>query len=310
MNDKVLHRYLYGKITEKEQQDILDWLDSDPEKHTAYLNWIRYIEMAVQVHGDPALLSKGKFRRLVSFVMAVAASIGLLFGVWHLSNRYAYREMATRPIILETPAGQRISMRLPDGTSVQLNAGTKLEYPQVFAKGNRRVKLSGEAMFEVSHDARRPFIVETFASEIEVLGTKFNVLSDAERIRFRTTLIEGSVKVTGMTDLSEVLVMQPHDVVELVGKRLTKRHTENFDNLCWTEGIIYIESMPFDELMRRIETAYNVRIDIERETLPKIGIRSGKIRISDGVDYALQILQQVSDFQYERDDAGHRIVIR
>lgn len=310
MNDKVLHRYLYGNITEKEQQDILDWLDSDPEKHTAYLNGIRYIEMAAQVHGDPALLNRGKFRRLVSFVMAVAASIGLLFGVWHLSNRYAYREMATRPIILETPAGQRISMRLPDGTHVQLNAGTRLEYPQVFAKGIRRVKLSGEALFEVSHDTQRPFVVETFASEIEVLGTKFNVLSDDERSRFSTTLVEGSVRVRSRLDPSQVLTMQPFDKVELVGGELRKTTTQDFRDLCWTEGLIHIKRMPFDELMQRFEKAYSINITIDRNTLPEIDLRSGKIRISDGIDYALHVLQQVSDFTYSHDEEKNEIVIR
>lgn len=310
MNEELLRRYLYGEADEKEQQKVLDWFDADPENHIAKLNHLHYSYLAEEKYGMPSPNRKGVLWRLGRYGAAAAAAIGLLFGVWHLSDRHAYREMSARPISLETPAGQRITMQLPDGTHVQLNAGTKLEYPQVFAKGMRRVKLSGEAMFEVSHDARRPFVVETFASEIEVLGTRFNVLSDEQNARFSTTLVEGSVQVRSLLDRSQVLTMQPNEMVELVGGKLCKTTTQDFRDLCWTEGLIHIKRMPFDELMQRFETAYSIKITIDRNTLPKIDLQSGKVRISDGIDYAMHVLQQVADFTYSHDEDANEIVIR
>ena len=310
MNEELLRRYLYGEADEKEQQKVLDWFDADPENHIAKLNHLHYSYLAEEKYGMPSPNRKGMLWRLGRYGAAAAAAVGLLFGVWHLSDRHAYREMSARPISLETPAGQRITMQLPDGTHVQLNAGTKLEYPQVFAKGMRRVKLSGEAMFEVSHDARRPFVVETFASEIEVLGTRFNVLSDEQNARFSTTLVEGSVRVRSRLDPSQVLTMQPNEMVELVGRKLCKTTTQDFRDLCWTEGLIHIKRMPFDELMQRFETAYNIKITIDRNTLPKIDLQSGKVRISDGIDYAMHVLQQVADFDYSHDEERNEIVIR
>lgn len=310
MNEELLRRYLYGEADEKEQQKVLDWFDADPENHIAKLNHLHYSYLAEEKYGMPSPNRKGVLWRLGRYGAAAAAAIGLLFGVWHLSDRHAYREMSARPISLETPAGQRITMQLPDGTHVQLNAGTKLEYPQVFAKGMRRVKLSGEAMFEVSHDAQRPFVVETFASEIEVLGTRFNVLSDEQNARFSTTLVEGNVQVRSRLDPSQVLTMQPNEMVELVGRKLCKTTTQDFRDLCWTEGLIHIKRMPFDELMQRFETAYNIKITIDRNTLPKIDLQSGKVRISDGIDYAMHVLQQVADFDYSHDEERNEIVIR
>lgn len=310
MNEELLRRYLYGEADEKEQQKVLDWFDADPENHIAKLNHLHYSYLAEEKYGMPSPNRKGVLWRLGRYGAAAAAAIGLLFGVWHLSDRHAYREMSARPISLETPAGQRITMQLPDGTHVQLNAGTKLEYPQVFAKGMRRVKLSGEAMFEVSHDARRPFVVETFASEIEVLGTRFNVLSDEQNARFSTTLVEGSVRVRSLIDRSQVLTMQPNEMVELVGGQLCKTTTQDFRDLCWTEGLIHIKRMPFDELMQRFETAYSIKITIDRNTLPEIDLQSGKVRISDGIDYAMHVLQQVADFTYSHDEEMNEIVIR
>lgn len=310
MNDQILHRYICGKATDKELQEVLDWFDSDPKNHTAYVNWLRYVEMAALVHGDPALLEGGRFKRLSRFVMVAAASVAVMLGMWHLSDRHAYRKMSSQIARMETSAGQRVTMTLPDGTQVQLNAGTALEYPQVFGRGIRRVKLSGEAMFEVSHDTQRPFVVETFASEIEVLGTKFNVLSDEEHSRFNTTLVEGNVRVRSLFDPVQVFNLQPYDKVELVGGKLRKTTTQDFRDLCWTEGLVHIKRMPFDELMQRFENAYNIKIIIVRETLPTINVRSGEIRISDGINYALHVLQQVADFTYSHDEEKNEIVIR
>lgn len=310
MNKDLLTRYLYGDVSEEEKQQILDWLDADPEKHTAEMAGLHYAFLAEEIYGKPAKFGWGTLKRLGRYVGAVAASVAVMLGVWHLSGRHAYREMSAHPITLETPAGQRISMQLPDGTHVQLNAGTKLEYPQVFDRGIRRVKLSGEAMFDVSHDTQRPFVVETFASEIEVLGTRFNVLSDEQNARFSTTLVEGRVQVRSLLDPSQVLTMQPNEMVELVGGKLRKTTTQDFRDLCWTEGLVHIKRMPFDELMQRFEKAYSIKITIDRETLPEIDLQSGKIRISDGIDYAMHVLQQVADFTYSHDEEKNEIVIR
>lgn len=310
MNKDLQTRYLYGEATEEEKQQILDWLDADSEKHTAEMTDLHYAFLAEEIYGKPAHFGQGVLKRLGRYVAAAAASVALLLGVWHLSDRHAYREMSSQVARMETPAGQRVTMQLPDGTMVQLNAGTTLEYPPVFGRGVRRVKLSGEAMFDVRHDAQHPFVVETFTSEIEVLGTKFNVFSDEERNQFSTMLVEGSVRVRSRLDPADVLTMQPYDRVELVGGKLRKTTTQDFRDLCWTEGLLHIKRMPFDELMQRFEKAYSIKITIDRETLPKIELQSGKVRISDGIDYAMHVLQQVSDFTYSHDEEANEIVIR
>lgn len=88
---------------------------------------------------------------------------------------------------------------------------SRLEYPPVFAGKERRVKLSGEGLFNVVHDASHPFIVEAFASEIEVLGTTFNVFTDEEHSRFSTTLAEGKVRVTLM-ESGDQLTLRPDEM--------------------------------------------------------------------------------------------------
>lgn len=314
MKDELLYRYLYGRTTEAENAQVLAWLDADPNR-IAELNRIHYVCSAVDYFSPrPAATVKsakrGSLRRIARYTATAAASVVLLLGAWHLGNRNTFLKVSSRITTLEIPAGQHLKVTLEDGTDVWLNAGSKLEYPPVFEKNIRHVRICGEALFEVEHDADRPFVVETFASKIEVLGTRFNVLADKQRNQFSTTLVEGHVKITSLRNPSETFYMEPYDVVSLVGGSLYKTHTANFKDLCWTEGLIHIKKMPFDELMARFEKAYDVKILIERSSLPEIRVMSGEIRVSDGIDYAMHVLQQVADFTYVRDEKNNVIVIR
>lgn len=106
------------------------------------------------------------------------------------------------------PEGQRINLTLQDGTNVWLNSGAEIEYPSLFAGNSRQVRLSGEALFDVSRDTRRPFVVETFACKVEVLGTRFNVNADERHDVFSTALMRGSVRVSSLADPQQQVVLQ------------------------------------------------------------------------------------------------------
>ena len=102
---------------------------------------------------------------------------------------------------LSTPIGGQYQVTLVDGTTVWLNAGSSVRYPTVFAGAERKVEITGEAYFEVAKDKHKPFKVAVkLASgeggEVEVLGTHFNVNAYDDEATIRTTLLEGSVKVT------------------------------------------------------------------------------------------------------------------
>ncbi|HEY1202925.1 MAG TPA: FecR family protein, partial [Niastella sp.] len=104
---------------------------------------------------------------------------------------------ATAYNILNNPRGSRVvTLTLPDGTRVWLNAGTSLTYPTAFAANERKVALTGEAYFEVAKDTKKPFIVNTpKGARVEVLGTHFNINAYDDEPAIKTTLLEGSVNV-------------------------------------------------------------------------------------------------------------------
>ena len=219
-------------------------------------------------------------------------------------------EWTRRTTALEVPAGQYLSMELQDGSKVWLNAGTRLEYPLVFAGGERRVKVAGEAMFDVEHDPAHPFVVETFACDVRVLGTKFNVEANEEEGIFTADLLRGRVQVCNRTDRSDRITMEPNQTVHLENGKLQLHAQENADKLLWTDGILCITGMTFEEVMAKFERCYDINVEILRDDLPQIEFQRCKLRISEGIDHALAVLQHAADFSYERDITTNTLYIR
>ena len=172
------------------------------------------------------------------------------------------------------------------------------------------MKVSGEAMFDVEHDPAHPFVVETFACDVEVLGTKFDVTAEEREGLFSAALLRGSVKVTNRLTPGEQFVLRPNEEVRLAGRRLSLKPIGSMDDYLWTEGMISIKGLSFGELMRKFEKSFGVKIQVDRARMPEVDYNHGKIRISDGVDSALRLLQMASDFTYTRSEDNGTIVIR
>lgn len=321
MTDELLFKYFSNEASAEEVAQIEQWLEEDPARQSEF-DSAHYLFNAMILHSDelskmttPGALEKtsrkSKVRRLVYRYAAAAAAVVIagLSGVF-VEREINYNKMTAQTNVLEVPAGQRMSVTLSDGTQVQLNGNSRIEYPVIFSRRQRNVKLSGEAFFEVKHDERHPFIVETFASKVEVLGTRFNVYADEASEYFSAALVDGKVKVTTNDETAEQVVLAPDEMVKFVNNHLvvTKVDAENL--ISWTEGYVNLADTDFASLMHRFENVYGVKIVIERETMPEIGYKSGKIRVSEGVNFALKLLQHECKFTYTENYETNTITIR
>ena len=151
--------------------------------------------------------------------------------------------------------------------------------------------------------------METFAYDIQVLGTDFNVIADEAKGQFSTALFEGRVSIHNHRN-SERIVMEPNTVVRLENGYLYADDLESHDEYLWTEGILSFRNDSFDEIVEKLRKYYNVEIEIQCATLPKITYGRLKIRISEGIEHALRVLQLASDFTYEYDHDRNRIIIQ
>lgn len=321
MTDELLFKYFNNETSPEEVARIEQWLEEDPARQKEF-DSAHFLFNAMVLRSDemarlivPGALEKSsrqsKVRRLIfRYAAAIAAVVVAGVSGVLVEKELSYREMVAQTNVLEVPAGQRMSITLNDGTQVQMNGNSRIEYPVVFARDQRRVKISGEAFLEVTHDENHPFVVETFASEVEVLGTRFNVYTDESLGHFATTLVNGKVRVTTNDETAEQVVLSPNEMVRLMDNHLVVTRVDAEDMISWTEGYINLADNDFEALMHRFENAYGVKIVIDRKTMPKVGYRSGKIRVSEGVNFALRLLQKECGFTYTEDYETNTITIR
>lgn len=315
MENEILYRYLKGETTAAEEQLIARWLEADPSEHQKQFDSVRFIFEGAELHDlRPQTMQRSmrvSWTRIGRFALRAAAAVLIALGAGYVTYQQTYRSVSEQTNIVQVPAGQRMELTLADGTHVWLNSEARIEYPAVFARNSRLVKLSGEAMFQVTHDKKRPFVVETFASDVRVLGTKFNINADEEHNRFSTALLEGSVLVSNRLDPSQKdIVMKPSEVVNLVEGRLLPGRLQDETSLCWTEGQLYVTGLSFADLMDKLEQVFAVRIVIDRETLPDMDAVGGKIRVNAGIENALKTLRYAADFSFEIDETTNIVTIR
>lgn len=318
MKDEKLYDYFCDSADAEDIARIEEWLRADPQHqkefddaHAVY-NAMAFHEAGYVLSAEAVKARKSRSRILRAVCMA-AASLAIV-ALAGYAGKYAGEEMLMYRLasvcnVVEVPAGQSMSIVLCDGTKVFLNGGARLEYPSVFPKDVRQVRLSGEAFLSVEHDESHPFRVETFDSMIEVLGTDFDVYADEENGHFSTTLLRGKVKVSTLGgDEYEQVILRPDEKATRVGSHLVVTQVPAEDVVSWIDGYINIGGVGFEELMHRFEDAYDVKIVLERKDIG--GYMSGKIRVSEGVEFALHLLQQSCDFTFVRDRTTGTITIR
>ena len=306
MKQETLFRYFKGLASPEEERQIGAWLLEDPAARKEF-EQAQFLFEGIVLH-SPAQPKRKPLviKSILRYAAGIAAAALLAFATGHFVRRDTVRQLSHEMMALATRPGERAQVTLSDGTVVTLNADSRIEYPVTFQGGERRVKVDGEALFQVQHDEKHPFIVSTFATDIRVLGTTFNVLSDEQGHVFSTTLKEGEVQVTSLSDPADRYVMQPNEVVTLVDGKLRKSRLEDPAALCWVDGLVSLKADSFEALMNRFEKVYGVHIILKAS--PSIEGLSGELRVSEGVEHALKVLQHVVDFQY--DLYGDNIIIR
>jgi transmembrane sensor len=159
---------------------------------------------------------------------------------------------------LSTSKGETYQLRLPDGSLVWLNAASSVSYSSnLNTHGKRRVKLNGEAYFEIFRDEAHPFVVESKGQEVEVLGTHFNINAYEDEPLVLTTLLKGSVRVTSAQGRQ---LLKPGEQALNNGSsiKVAKANLENV--MDWKDGDFFLDRINFKLAMRKIARWYNVDI--------------------------------------------------
>lgn len=200
-------------------------------------------------------------------------------------------------------------MILADNSSIWLNANTIFKYPTKFSDKQREVYLDGEAYFEVSANEKRPFIVSTSQGCVKVTGTKFNLSAYSKYNKFETSLFEGNVGVFLNNEEDKVININPTQKTVVQNGKLKVIEIDDYDEFLWRKGLIAFNDKKLKEILAVLEQYFDTNIQIETENLPD-NTYTGKFRQSDGIDYALRVLQKSIHFTYERDNEEQIIYIK
>lgn len=203
---------------------------------------------------------------------------------------------------IEAPVGGQWQLILPDKSKVWLNALSSITYPTRFTGKERKVSISGEAYFEISHNKYKPFKVLSKDQTIEVLGTHFNVMAYSDEQLIRTTLLEGAVKVSdhGLTELLKP--GQQAQVSETGIQVITGVDTE--DIVAWKNGYFKFEEVDIYSVMRQLSRWYDVDVKFS-PSMPKVNF-SGKIKRSDSFQ---KVLSQLSYFGFDFKLNGRTVTV-
>lgn len=314
MDKKILHRFFMGTASFEEEKAVCNWAEASTLNKEELIKERKYFDM-ILMHPTKEKMDTINVKRIslhtfASDFLKIAAAIVLIISAsFYIFNINSHKEELGAMNKIEVPPGQRVNITLSDGTNVWLNACSELVYPNSFGKGDsRNVKLKGEAYFDVTKDKRHPFIVETSQYDIKVLGTKFNVKSDCLDDIFSTALLEGSVEICERKATHNKILLSPMQMVQLQAGKMVIDSITNTDNFLWTKGLVCFDNIEFPKLMKRFENIYDIQIVISSTRLQKYKC-SGKCRVSDGIDFILQVLQRNANFTFKRNEDNTVIYI-
>ena len=294
MTKELLIKYLNNRCNEKEVEEVIQWMKqqsfSSESKRFGSLDWQEYREEEGMVSDDKLdiLLDKihhkiniethaktpAKKIKLVSWLSRAAAVLlipALTFLFFTLTENHQLNQQlaltGVDSIEVIAPVGSRTVVQLSDGSTVHLNYGSKIKYPQNFIGETREVNLIGEGYFEVAHNPKKPFIVKTREINIKALGTTFNVDAYPETNKIATTLVEGKVvleKILKNGELKSIGTLVPGQYVSFnsnSGEMLSSKG--NIDKyIAWIDGKLVFDNEPIGSMAKTLSRMFNVDIEI------------------------------------------------
>lgn len=209
---------------------------------------------------------------------------------------------------LTTPVGGQYELQLPDGTKVWLNAASSIRYPISFTGKQRQVRITGEVYFEVAADPEKPFVVATGSLQIRVLGTQFNINAYGDEKTVKTTLLEGSVRVSSLTGTHQSLVIAPGQQAELdsSGQITLVRQADTKEAVGWKNGLFVFHNDNLPEIMRQLVRWYDVDVEYADNEVPESHF-SGAIYRKETIDKVLHMLELTGGAHFKID--GTKIIV-
>jgi transmembrane sensor len=283
---ELIDKHLDGGTTEKEDQNLLEFFDTYKANGEAWdmkglgdvENFNQQLYQDIQRKIDAN--NQNTTAREISWFkqsLKYAAIITILLGfgtVFYFTQTTEGEPQNIAWTSKHTETGKKVTFKLGDGSIIKLNSNSTLEFPETFDPAKREVILTGEAFFDVSKDASRPFTIRTGDIITTVLGTSFNIHAYPESEEIKVSVLTGKVKVQNIAnntsnDDSDVVYLNPgRKATYPKGKdQLIVSSFDQNEEMAWKDGVIYFNQASESDVIQKLTSWYGVEISVENNGL-------------------------------------------
>lgn len=328
----LLGRYITNEATPDERQTVDTWLASSEANRLTFRRvqqhytsptsqpplpemesdpgavWDRYIAPHLseveKVRPLPVRPSVWWQQKALLRVAGLVLLLGLIAALYRSTTLFETESVLA---FQQNPAGKRSLITLPDGSRVWLNADSRLEFPKKFDGPLREVRLVGEAFFDVTHNAKQPFVIRLATASIRVLGTSFNVRAYPGDPTVRTTVVTGRVafvpnrdaaRVNAASPVDTAFILPDHHVIQQV-KTLAVAQAPVIarKETAWKENQLVFDHTPMSEVARTLERWYGLHVVLDQPELahcPLTATFEGQ-----SIQNVMDLIARTGQFQYK-----------
>lgn len=317
--DTIIMRVLTGTSSYEDTMEFVKWLNAS-EEHQKEFQKIKSYWNSSTVHQHEVTpessfkklqtkitCAKAKTHRtrMMMYYSGVAASLLIVFALGFFMQKSSPEE-GFKEFTCMTE-GSTSTFYMADSTKVILNKNSEITYTNQYGQGERRVKLSGEAYFEVTKNADSPFIVDMDGGAIRVLGTKFSARSRKGSNLVRAILLEGSVRFTSK---EQSVLMKPNQklLFNKYSKDLQITEVNPEQEVAWKDGLLKYRSLSFKTLMDYLAKDYGVKIVINNKRLldPELKV-SGSFEQEEGFEKVLEVINRTIMIKWKNENGIYYI---
>lgn len=317
--DNIIMRILTGTSSYEDTMEFVKWLNASEEHQKEFQKIKSYWNSdTVRRHDVTSessfkklqikiLHSKAKIhrRRMMLYYSGIAASLLIVFALGFFMQKSTPEESFKQYTCMT--AGSTSTFYMADSTKVILNKNSEITYTSLYGQNERRVKLSGEAYFEVTKNTKSPFIVDMDGGAIKVLGTKFSAKSHKGSTLVHAILLEGSVRFTSK---EQNVLMKPNQklLFNKYSKDLQITEVNPEQEVAWKDGLLKYRSLSFKTLMDYLAKDYGVKIVINNKRLldPELKV-SGSFEQEEAFEKVLEVINRTVAIKWKNENGIYYI---
>ncbi len=296
-NSIIVQRVLNNVGTKKQAKDVAGWFATDEGQEWLSQDYDKEARKAFANYPPTCSSAKNKRRRFIRTFASCSFVAVLIFVAFFVGTRInPWETIDSSMKELSTSNGENIVLAFQEGSRIELNGGSTISYPCVFAKDSRTVSFSGEAIFAIAKNPEKPFIIKIEGAQVVVTGTEFNLKAYPEDTRVTLSLIEGTVLFReGEHEYS----IHENQVLSFDKSSMAVNITdcENVANakLWANDGFIFVDQ-PLSEILNTLSRMSGIRFEICKGVDPELSFSFSSTGCS--IDETLNDMERISNIRF------------